>query len=87
MFVYILECKDGSFYTGIAKDLEKRMTDHGKGSRYTRAKKPKTLVYVEEPENAYTREPEIKNLSRKQKENLLKSNKNIVAQFSHIKVT
>lgn len=86
MFVYMLECKDGSFYTGIAKDLQKRMADHGKGSRYTRAKKPKRLVYVETPENAYKREPQIKRLTRKQKEELLESPLNQVMDYSHIVV-
>ncbi len=66
MYVYILECQDGSYYTGIAKDLQKRFLNHGQGSKYTRAKKPKKLVYVELPDNAYKREPQIKKLTRKQ---------------------
>lgn len=49
-FVYILECQDGSFYTGIAKDLEKRMQEHktGKGSKYVRLKGFKELLKFSE---------------------------------------
>lgn len=87
MFVYILECGDGSFYTGIAKDLEKRLTNHGQGSKYTAAKKPKKLVYVELPENAYKREAQIKKMTRKQKEELITSSINQVAQYLNIRLS
>ena len=87
MYVYIIECEDSSFYTGIAKDLKKRLVNHGNGSRYTRAKKPVKLVYVELPENAYKREPQIKKLSRKKKEALINSDFNIVEQFIVLEVS
>ena len=47
-FVYILECQDGSFYTGITNDLEKRMKIHaeGKGSKYVSHKKFRKLLRV-----------------------------------------
>lgn len=87
MYVYILECEDGSFYTGIAKDLKKRLTNHSQGSKYTRAKKPKKLIYVEQPENVYKREPQIKNLTRKQKETLIASSLNEISNHTNIVVT
>ncbi len=86
MYVYMLECQDGSFYTGIAKNLEKRLSNHGQGSKYTRAKKPKKLVYVEIPENAHKREPQIKKLSRKQKKELIASPLNQITDYKHIVV-
>lgn len=48
-FVYILECTDGSLYTGITTDVERRFRQHcdGKAARYTRAHKPRKLVYSE----------------------------------------
>lgn len=82
MFVYILECQDGTYYTGIAKDIARRMIDHGKGSRYTRAKKPKALLYVEVSEQAHKREAEIKKFSRKQKEELILSAANQIALYN-----
>lgn len=74
--VYILKCADGSLYTGIAKDLEKRMEMHrtGTGSKYVRARLPFTIVYTEQKRNRSTaskREAAIKKLSRQEKENLI----------------
>jgi putative endonuclease len=45
-FLYLLECEDGSVYTGITKDVEARMAKHasGNGARYTRARKPVALL-------------------------------------------
>ena len=87
MFVYILECEDGSYYTGIANDLEKRLINHGQGSKYTRAKKPLRLVYVEESEAARKREYEIKQLARLQKEALIASDVNNVAAYKDLVVS
>lgn len=77
-FVYILKCADGSLYTGIAKDLAKRLERHleGKASRYTRARLPVALVYQEpQPDRsaASIREAAIKRLSRPDKEALIQS--------------
>jgi len=77
-FVYILCCDDGSLYTGIAKDLDRRLEQHNAGtaSRYTRSRLPVTLVYQEEPTTkgkALKRELAIKALSRKKKEELIQS--------------
>ncbi|HEX7456723.1 MAG TPA: GIY-YIG nuclease family protein [Candidatus Nanoarchaeia archaeon] len=70
-YVYILECKDGSLYTGITWNLNKRIKEHFKGaSKYTRSKLPVKLVYFEKCNDkidAAKREREIKGWSRKKK--------------------
>ena len=76
--LYILECQDGSFYTGIAKNLTHRFQQHqnGKASRYTRAHLPVRLVYEESGmtrTQALIRESTIKTLSRKEKEKLIET--------------
>ncbi|MBT6690094.1 GIY-YIG nuclease family protein [archaeon] len=52
-FVYILECQDGSFYTGVTVDLDKRMKTHaeGKGSKYVRQKRFRKLLRSKECKN------------------------------------
>lgn len=72
--VYILRCADGSLYTGIARDLERRVAEHngagGAGASYTRSRRPVRLVYSEGADNrsaASRREYEIKQLSREDK--------------------
>ena len=77
-YLYILCCKDGTFYTGITTDVEKRLEAHrsGKGAKYTRGRGPLVLVYREacgSHSEALKREAEIKKLSRKQKEILIKN--------------
>ena len=79
-YVYILICNDKSFYTGITNDLRKRQLAHnnGTGSAYTRSRKPVKIIYQETYANrseALKREIEIKNLTRKKKENLIQYNK------------
>ncbi len=74
--VYIIECSDGTFYTGITNDLARRLDQHntGRASRYTRARRPVTLVYRETTgtrSEALIREREIKDLSRQEKKMLL----------------
>lgn len=76
--IYILQCADGSFYTGSTNNLEKRFSDHqnGKGGRYTRSHKPVKVAYSEQLENksrALKREAEIKSWSREDKITLIKS--------------
>ena len=71
-YVYILECEDGSLYTGITTDVERRFAEHvrGEGGRYTRAKKAKRVVYTEKHSDrsaALKREAEIKTRSREEK--------------------
>ena len=75
-WVYILECRDGSFYTGQTSRLSQRILEHikGQGSRYTRGRKPCRLCYTEQYKtrgDAMRRELEIKKLSHKQKYNLI----------------
>ena len=77
-YTYILKCKDDSLYTGWTNDLKKRITSHnaGKGAKYTKARRPVELVYYEEfqtREDAMKREYAIKQLSRKEKEALIKT--------------
>ena len=79
-YTYILRCGDGSLYTGWTNDLEKRAAAHraGKGSKYTRARLPVELVYVEEhetKEEAMRREWAIKQMSRQQKLALITADK------------
>lgn len=76
-YVYILECGDGSLYTGSTNDLEKRVEAHqtGQGAKYTRSHLPVTLAFFEEAENrseAGKREAEIKKLDRDQKLELIR---------------
>jgi UV DNA damage endonuclease len=76
--VYVLRCADGSLYTGITNDLERRLEQHngGTASRYTRSRLPVTLAYQESQTNqsmALKRELAIKAMSRKAKEVLIQS--------------
>ena len=76
-FVYILECADGSLYTGWTTDVEARVETHnsGEGAKYTRSRLPVKLVYFEEVEGrsaALKREAAIKKLTRKKKLLLIK---------------
>lgn len=71
-YVYMLECADGTLYTGIATDLERRLEEHNsspKGAKYTRVRRPVTLVYSETYEDrssASKREYEIKKKMRRE---------------------
>ena len=76
-FVYIIECENGSFYTGSSPDPTKRFKQHriGDGSKYTRMHRPVRIVYVERCDNkslALKREMQIKGWSRTKKENLIR---------------
>lgn len=75
-YIYIVKCKDGTLYTGWTNNLEKRIKDHndGKGAKYTKARLPVELVYYETfetKEEAMSREYAIKQLSRKEKDELI----------------
>lgn len=75
-YLYILRCGDGSLYTGITTDVEKRFRAHqsGKGAKYTRGRGPLEIVYREEcadHSQALKRELAIKALTRQEKEALL----------------
>lgn len=78
-YTYIVECSDGTFYTGWTNDLDRRIAAHnsGKGAKYTKTRRPVTLVYYEmfeAKEEAMRREYEIKQYSRRQKEKLIDGN-------------
>lgn len=79
-YVYIVKCGDETLYTGIARELERRVDEHNgsdKGAKYTRVRRPVILVYSEEyPDrsSASKREYEIKKkMSRAEKLNLIAS--------------
>ena len=75
-FVYMLECADGSLYTGVSNDLASRIDKHnaGKGAKYTRSRLPVKLVYSETAPDrgeALKKEIKMKQLSRVEKLELL----------------
>lgn len=77
-WVYIVECVDGTYYTGITPDINKRIEKHnsGLGAKYTKFRKPVELLYYEKHQNrscATKREIIIKKLSHLQKKNLIDS--------------
>ena len=76
--LYILRCGDGTLYTGIAVNAEKRLAVHrsGRGAKYTRGRGPLELVYLEQcptHSDALRRELEVKKLTREEKEMLLQN--------------
>lgn len=75
-FVYMLRCGDGTLYTGVTDDVERRLAAHrsGRGAKYTRGRGPLELVYQEEvPDKsaALRREYQIKQLPKQEKEGLI----------------
>lgn len=84
--VYILECKDGSLYTGITDRLQYRLAAHraGKGAKYTKGRGPLKLRYLEDCEDhsiALKREAAIKKLSKIQKLELCKTAPRSLEEF------
>ena len=72
----MIECSDGSYYTGYTNDLKKRLAAHnaGKGAKYTKSRRPVRLIYQENFDNekdALKREYAIKQLARSEKETLI----------------
>lgn len=79
-YAYIVECADGTLYSGWTNDLEKRIAAHnaGQGAKYTRSRRPVTLKYYEEFEDrseALRRECALKRLSHAEKQALIDSGK------------
>lgn len=77
-YLYILRCKDDTFYTGITTDVEKRLEAHraGRGAKYTRGRGPLELVYREtcgSHSEALKREYQVKALTRVEKRKLMES--------------
>lgn len=78
-YVYIIRCSDNTLYTGIAKEVEKRVAEHNSGNpggaKYTRSRRPVTLVYREQVNSrseAARRELEIKKMNKRRKEILVR---------------
>ena len=80
--VYFVECADGTYYTGITTDIERRILEHNysfKSAKYTRSRRPVRLVYEESHADrslASKREYQIKKMKRKDKVSLINSNAN-----------
>jgi len=76
-YVYVVECSDGTYYTGYTTDVERRVDEHndGSGAKYTRGRRPVELVHVETYDtqsDAMQREHAIKQLRRAAKEQLVR---------------
>lgn len=75
-FVYLLECRDGSYYCGVTTDVERRVAQHnaGRGAKYTRGRTPVSLccsLPVDSKSDALKLEAKIKRLRRAQKQDLI----------------
>ena len=88
-YMYVVECRDGSYYTGYTTDVKRRVAIHnsGKGAKYTRARLPVKLIYAEgfdSKEEAMSAEALLKRKKRPQKESYLNDNqnKNLVNAFN-----
>ncbi len=85
-WMYILECSDGSYYTGSTNDLERRLQQHqnGEGANHTKKHLPVKLVYFEEYQRidqAFNREKQVQGWTRKKKEALINSGLNSETPF------
>ena len=77
-FVYLVRCRDGTLYTGVARDVERRLAEHnaGRGARYTRGRGPVVMVAASramEKRAAYRLEWAVKQLPRRRKAGALRS--------------
>lgn len=84
-YTYIVECADGTLYTGWTNDLDKRLAAHnsGKGAKYTSTRRPVRMVYAEAHEDkreAQRREYRIKQLTRAEKLSLIGSEENTLKE-------
>jgi putative endonuclease len=75
--LYLVCCRDGTYYCGISNDVPKRVATHnrGRGAKYTKSRVPVALVYVEEVGTvgqALRRERQVKSLSRSRKKDMIK---------------
>lgn len=87
-YTYMVKCRDGSLYTGWTTDVERRVREHnaGRGAKYTQSRRPVELVYYETFETkveAMKREYAIKQLSREEKETLIKAKAEINLNISY----
>ena len=86
-YLYILECADGSYYTGSTLNIENRLWEHqnGMGANYTKKRLPVKLVYCEHfdcVEDAYHREKQIQGWSRRKKQALIEGNFDKLIEYS-----
>ena len=86
-YVYILECGDGSYYTGSTRDIEKRLWEHQnyQGANYTKKKQPVRLVFCEEfkrIDEAFAREKQIQGWSHAKKKALIEGKYNMLPELS-----
>jgi predicted GIY-YIG superfamily endonuclease len=89
-WMYILECTDGTYYTGSTKNLDLRVSQHqnGEGANYTRKRLPVKLIYYEEfnrIDEAFYREKQVQGWSRKKKEALIKGLANELKKLAECK--
>ena len=90
-FVYILECSDGSYYTGVTNDLEARLLQHQNGEEslsYTYSRRPLILKYYQRfdfIEHAIEFEKQVKGWNRKKKEALFLEDWNEIKRLSNLK--
>ena len=88
--MYILECADGSYYTGSTYDVDIRLAEHqsGEGANHTRKRLPVKLVYCEEFQDlqqAYLREKQVQGWSRRKKEALINGEFDKLVEYSKSK--
>jgi len=86
-YTYILECSDGSYYTGSTIDLERRLKQHsnGEGANHTKKRLPVKLVYYEEYpriDTAFYREKQVQGWSRKKKEALINGENHLLPDLA-----
>jgi putative endonuclease len=86
-YMYILECADGSYYTGSTWNLEKRLWEHqnGLGANHTKKRLPVKLVHCEQydrVEDAFRREKQVQGWSRRKKQALIEGNKEKLIEYS-----
>lgn len=90
MWVYILKCSDGSYYTGVTNNLERRLGEHQRGDHvgYTSERLPVELVYSQEfhyPIEAIEAEKQVKNWSRAKKEALINGDFKLLHKLAECK--
>ena len=77
-FLYVLQCSDGTYYTGVTVNMDRRLDEHNnsnRGAKYTRARRPVSLIFswpCDGKSQAYATEHRFKKLSRRQKEEVIK---------------
>ena len=86
-YMYILECSDGSYYTGSTIDLDRRFLEHqnGEGANHTKKRLPVKLLYYEEYQRidvAFNREKQVQGWSRRKKEALMEGNSNLLPELA-----